>query len=364
MSFFSDLILNGQLRMNSWYINYLRHIHPLRYLFWEATLNCNFNCRHCGSRASRQKHYTNELSTEEIKAVFKSIAAKTNAKKIMLAVTGGEPLLRADLFEVMSFAHSLGFSWGMVTNGFLINPKIIEKMHESGMSTIVVSIDGIGKVHDDFRQMPGSYQKAINAVKLLTKSKYFTNVQITTTIHQKNINDLEKMYSEFLPLGIQSWRVMNIDPIGRAMDNEKLLLKPSDLKKLLDFIKQKRSISPIDITYDCTGFLGSKYEGQVRSWYFQCTTGITTGSILHNGDIFVCPNVIRLPKLIQGNVRRNDFYDIWQKKFEIFRHPDRTSCQKCKKCPRWLECRGSSFHLWDFVKKEPKFCHLKYLEEA
>lgn len=364
MSFISDLILNGQLRLNSWYIDYLRRTHPLRYLFWEATLNCNFNCRHCGSRASRQKHYTDELSTEEIKAVFKSIASKTDAKKIMLAITGGEPLLRADLFEVMSFAHSLGFSWGMVTNGFLINPKIIEKMHDSGMSTIVVSIDGIEKVHDDFRQMPGSYQKAIKAVKFLTESKYFTNVQITTTIHQKNIDDLEKMYSEFLPLGIHSWRVMNIDPIGRAMDNEKLLLKSSDLKKLLDFIKEKRLISPIDITYDCTGFLGSKYEGKVRSWFFQCTTGITTGSILHNGDIFVCPNVPRLKKLIQGNVRKDDFYDIWQRKFKIFRNSDRTSCRGCKKCSRWLECRGSSFHLWDFAKKEPKFCHLKYLEEV
>lgn len=362
MSLLSEILLNGQLRLNSWYINNLRRSHPLRYLFWEATLNCNFNCRHCGSRASRQKHYDNELSTQEIKDVFKSIAAKTNAKDIMIAVTGGEPLLRPDLFEVMSYAHSLGFSWGMVTNGFLISPKIVEKMHQSGMSTIVISIDGIGKVHDDFRQTPGSYKKAIEAVKLLTKSKYFANVQITTTIHQKNIADLEKMYTEFLPLGIQSWRVMNIDPIGRAMDNQKLLLKPNDLKVLLDFIKQKRCYSPIDVTYDCTGFLGNKYERRVRNWFFYCSTGITTASILHEGDIFVCPNVPRLPKLIQGNVRKNDFYDIWQKKFQIYRESNRTSCSGCKKCSHWLECRGGSFHLWDFDKNEPKFCHLKYLE--
>lgn len=361
MSFVSDIVLHGQLRLNSWYINYLRHTHPLNYLFWEATLNCNYNCRHCGSSAGRGKYFNDELTTEEIKNVFKTIALKTDPKKIMIAVTGGEPMLRSDLFEAMSYASSLGFNWGMVTNGSLITPKTINKLHQSGMKTIVVSIDGIGKVHDDFRQTPGSYLKAIDAVKLLTKSQLFQNVQITTTIHQNNISNLEKMYSEFLPLNIQSWRVMNIDPIGRALENKKLLLEPKDLKMLLNFIKQKRTISPIDITYDCTGFLGLKYEGLVRNWLFFCTTGITTASILHNGDIFVCPNVPRQPELIQGNVRQNDFYDTWQNKFKIFRNPDRTKCAKCSKCLYWNECKGSSFHLWDFDKKQPKFCHLQYL---
>ena len=361
MSFFSEIIFNGRIRLNSWYISYLRRIHPLRYLFWEATLNCNFDCRHCGSRASRKKHYQNELSTKEIKNVFKSIASKANPKKIMVAVTGGEPMLRSDLFNVMSYANGLGFSWGMVTNGSLVSPKTIKQMSQSGMKTIVVSIDGIGKSHDHFRRAPGSYQKAIKAVKLLTQSRFFQNVQITTTIHQKNISDLEKMYTEFLPLGIQSWRVMNVDPIGRALDDQRLLLKNKDLKKLLDFIKQKRLLSPIEITYDCTGFLGSKYEGRVRNWLFYCSAGITTASILHNGDIFVCPNVPRLPDLIQGNVRQDDFYNTWQKKFKIFRNPSRTSCSECRKCLYWTECRGGSFHLWDFDKKRPKFCHLKCL---
>lgn len=363
MSFLSEILLQGQLRLNSWHINHLRRTHPLRYLFWEATLNCNFDCRHCGSRASRQKHHQNELTTREIETVFKSIASKSNPKKIMIAVTGGEPLLRPDLFEVMSYAHNLGFNWGMVTNGFLVSQKVVDQMHRAGMSTIVVSVDGIGKIHDDFRQTSGSYQKAVNAVKLLVQSKHFQNVQITTTIHQNNISDLEKMSAEFLPLGIHSWRVMNIDPIGRALDNKKLLLKPKDLKKLLDFIKQKRLTSSIDITYDCTGFLGPKYEGQVRNWLFYCSTGITTASILHNGDIFVCPNVPRLPGLIQGNVRRDDFYDIWQNKFVSFRLPIRTSCPNCLKCHYWNECKGGSFHLWDFDKKQPKFCHLQYLNQ-
>lgn len=361
MSLLDQIYLTGKLRLHSWYVGYLRHHHPLRYLFWEATLNCNFNCQHCGSRAGRQSHSPNDLTTDEIKEVFKSIAAKTNPKNIMIAVTGGEPLLRQDLFMVMKYAHKLGFSWGMVTNGSMVTPKVVTQMKQSGMSTIVVSIDGIGRAHDEFRDTPGSYDKAINAIKLLVQSKYFQSVQITTTIHQRNFADLEKMYAEFLPLGISSWRVMNIDPIGRALDHQNLLLKPDQLRRLLDFIKQKRPTSPVDITYDCTGFLGTKYEDKVRGWLFFCTTGITTASILHNGDIFVCPNVPRLPKLVQGNVRTDDFLTVWKNKFKHFRDPNRTACSGCQKCQYWHECHGGSFHLWDFDKQQPKFCHFQQL---
>lgn len=362
MLFLSEIFIRGQLRLNSWYLNYLRHNHPLNYLFWEATLNCNFNCLHCGSRASRQNSRKNELSTSEIKAVFKSIAQKTNPSKIMLAITGGEPLLRQDLFNIMTYAHKLGFNWGMVTNGFLVTPKIVDQMKQAGMSTIVVSIDGIGKKHDNFRQTPGSYLKAINAVKLLVKAKSFQNIQITTVINQNNINDLEEMYSIFSKLGLHSWRIVNMDPIGRAQDFRKLLLKPSQFKKMIEFINQKRPISKIDITYSCSGFLGLKYESRLRDWLFFCNTGITTASILSNGDIFVCPNVPRRPELIQGNIRQNDFYETWQKKFKIFRQPNRTSCSNCHQCSFWAECHGGPFHLWDFDKKQPKICHLEYLK--
>lgn len=359
---FSEIFIRGQLRLNSWYISYLRLTHPLNYLFWEATLNCNFNCLHCGSRASRQDHHRNELTTKEIKSVFKSISQKTNPKKIMLAVTGGEPLLRQDLFEVMSYAHKLGFTWGLVTNGFLVTQKIIDQMKQSGMSTIVVSIDGIGKKHDDFRQTPGSYLKAINAIKLLVKANFSKNIQITTVVNQNNINDLEEMYTIFSQLGINSWRVVNMDPIGRAQNTKKLLLKSTQFKQMIEFIKQKRLISKIDITYSCTGFLGPKYEGRLRNWLFYCAAGITTASILHNGDIFVCPNVSRRLDLIQGNVRQNDFYETWQKKFKFFRQPNRTSCSTCNHCSFWAECRGGPFHLWNFDNNNPKICHLEYLK--
>ena len=90
-------------------------------LFWECTLTCNAKCKHCGSSAETKK-YDGELTTEEIKNAFKQIADDMDASKILINVTGGEPLVRKDLFEVMEYATcELGFHWGMTTNGIQIN---------------------------------------------------------------------------------------------------------------------------------------------------------------------------------------------------------------------------------------------------
>ena len=87
---------------------------PVLYnLFWETTLRCNAKCKHCGSRAGEECNFKDELSTEEIKNALQGIANKYDSSKILLNITGGEPLVRKDLFEVMEFAKNLGYHWGM-----------------------------------------------------------------------------------------------------------------------------------------------------------------------------------------------------------------------------------------------------------
>jgi radical SAM protein with 4Fe4S-binding SPASM domain len=351
----------GQQQFWNKYKDLQRDTHDLKYLFWECTLNCNFFCKHCGSSAGR-KFYTDELTTQEIKDVFLDVVQNFDPKTIMLAITGGEPLIREDLFEVMSYAHELGFSWGMVTNGFLVDGEIVKKMKASSMSTVVVSIDGLGEMHDKFRNRSGAYEKAVNAVKLMADAKFLYDLQITTMVYPENFNDLEKMYDEFFKLGINSWRLSNVDPIGRGEQDTSISLNDQQLRGLLEFIKAKRKLDPAKVvTYGCTGYLGLDFEGDVRDHYFVCSTGINIGSILHNGDIFVCPNVPRMPELIQGNVRTEKFSDVWKNKFTLFRNKNRNACEKCLNCKNWKECLGGSYHLWDPVKKEPKFCHVERL---
>lgn len=336
--------------------DYLREKHELKYLFWECTLNCNFKCKHCGSRAGGA-FVQETLSTSEIKKAFLDVAQNFDAKKITIAVTGGEPLLRKDLFEVMKYASSLGFKWGMVTNGFLVNQETVKKAQDANMQTVDVSIDGIGKMHDDFRNVVGAYDKAINAVKLFAKADFLHPLRITTTVNSNNIDKLEEMYQAFSQLGISDWRLLSVDPIGRSIDNNDILLSKQQVFKLLDFIKEKRKQSKVKLTYGCAHYLGDDYEDEVRDNFFYCATGINIGTILHNGDIFVCPNVPRRKELIQGNVKIDSFSKIWQTKFKIFRDKKRTACVNCEKCDSWNECLGGSFHTWDFEKKQPKICY-------
>ncbi len=357
------IVKQAHLKTSNWRREMMRKNHVLNYLFWECTLNCNFFCKHCGSSAGK-KVYKDELTTKQIKDTLKEVAEHYNAKKIMLAITGGEPLLRKDLFEVMGYAHhDLGFNWGLVTNGFLVDENIVKKMKDSGMSSVVVSIDGIGKTHDELRGVEGAYKKATNAVRLISENKASKIIQVTTTVNKYNFPEIERMYDEFLPLGMNSWRLMNVDPIGRAELNKDLMLDGKELKWLLEYLKKMRKEAPIEFTYGCEGFLGLDFEGETRDWNFYCGTGINVASILHNGDIFVCPNVPRRKELIQGNVKEDSFVDVWENKFELMRKKDRTSCEECANCEWWEECLGGSFHLWDFENNKPKICHVKMLEE-
>ncbi len=333
----------------------LRSKHELRYLFWECTLNCNFHCIHCGSSAG-DRFEKDTVSTQEIKAAFKDVATNMDANRVMLAITGGEPLLRKDLFDVVTYATSLGFHWGMVTNGFLVTKEIVAKCIKASLSSVDVSIDGIGKIHDDFRNTKGAYERAMNAVKFFADTGKVPMLRISTTINKNNINELGRMYEVFSKSGAKYWRPIIVDPIGRALENKDICLSRAQITKLLNFVKEKRdSKSKLDTSLGCAHFFGD-YEDEVRQGFFYCATGINIASILHNGDIYVCPNVPRRKEFVYGNIKKDSLSKIWNEKFDFFRQKERTSNEKCLNCKHWEECLGGSFHSWNMSTMEQKMC--------
>jgi radical SAM protein with 4Fe4S-binding SPASM domain len=261
----------------------------------------------------------------------------------------------------MDYANKLGFYWGMTTNGMLIDEEIVKKMEETGMYSISVSIDGLKETHESFRKVPGSFDKILKGIDLMLHSPSIQIVQVTTVVNKKNIDELEDIYNLMKQINIKYWRILNVDPIGRARDNKEILLDGKEFQRMLDFIREKRVMfenkqSDINVEFGCAHFLGVKEEPLIRTRQFICITGIIVGSILSNGDIFVCPDVPRRPELIQGNIRKDSFPEVWEKKYKPFRKVSRTSNSKCKNCPDWKKCMGGAFHTWDFDEKRQLFC--------
>ncbi len=331
--------------------------HPqLQNLFLEVTSRCNARCEHCGSRCDANEQ-GEEISAEYLKKTLKEISECYDPKKIYLNVTGGEPLLRKDLFDILEYAVDLGFSWGMTSNGMLITESMLKKLEKAKMTTVSISIDGLEKTHESFRKVPNSYKRILKGIDMMIASPVIRVVQVTTVVNKKNINELEEIYQLLLEHGVKYWRVINCDPIGRASDNSDILLDYEDYVYLFKFIQEKNKEGKMkEITYGCAHFLGLDLEMKVRNSYFVCMAGLTIGSILSNGDIFVCPNVPRRKELIQGNIKKDSFVYVWEKKFEYFRNENRTSNKKCKRCKYWNYCGGDAFHTWNFEENKPNIC--------
>lgn len=333
----------------------------LQHLFFELTDQCNLHCRHCGSSctAAGSKY----LSVEVIEKTLKSVASHYSSHTILVNLTGGEPMLHPNFFDIISMAHRKGFGVGMTSNGTLIKTISAKKLAESGLDTIAISLDGIGDVHEKFRNVSGCYSSAIMGIYSLKQAGI--EPEVLTVVHRDNFFQLEKMYELLRKMDIYSWRVVNIEPIGRALSEKGLLLDRIQMKQLLDFIREKRfdNSNPMEVSYGCSHFVTFEYERMIRDFYFQCGAGTTVGSVLANGDIVGCLDIERRAELIQGNAYSDDFTDVWENRFQTFRFDRSDQCVLCHSCRYKPVCMGDSMHTWDFAKKEPLYCVTKLEKE-
>ena len=325
----------------------------LRHLFLELTMRCNERCLHCGSSCGDVQ--CEELPVEVYRKLLDEVKADLGTEDKMLCITGGEPLLRRDFDQILGYAHELGFHWGMTSNGILIDDAKAKMLRDCGMGTISISIDGLRDHHDAFRRTPGGWDKAMSGVESLLRVGGFQHVQVTIVVTHENIDDLDELFRIFDGMEIDSWRVINIEPMGRAKQYPNLLLTREDYQRMFDFIRQKR-IDGEPVCYGCSHYLGMEYEREVRDWYFHCTAGTYIASICANGDITACLDLERRPEYVQGNILRDRFSDVWKNRFEIFRRDLSEENEKCRTCPDARYCHGDSFHSWNADTHEPELC--------
>lgn len=337
----------------------------LRSLFFEITDACNLSCLHCGSSASPQnKHY---LDFESIKKVAREVSEHYDPSRIMVCLTGGEPMLHPDFYEIASFLTSVGFPCGITTNATLIGKEEASRIKKSGVCSVGISLDGIGPDHDLLRNKCGAFEKAVEGISNLVEvSEGKITTQVTTVVNKRNLSRLEDIYRLVSSLGVDSWRPINLEPIGRAKEHRELLLDPKEFRDLLEYIRQKRfsSTGSVHVTFGCSHYLGEEFENEIRDHYFMCGAGIFVAGILCNGDIYSCLDIERRAELVQGNIDKDHFVDVWENEFAPFRLDRAELCRKCRSCAERDFCRGDSAHTWDYDQKQPILCYKHFLEDS
>jgi len=339
----------------SLYIDKLYQNPELRYLFWETTIQCNLSCKHCGSGCGKGIP-EDSLSTEDMLVFLTQFAKHFSPKDVLLCITGGEPLLRKDLFDVMAHSAKLGFLWGMTTNGVLLSESIVQKMIRTNCKTVSVSLDGLKLSHNALRGHD-CFEQVVDGIKRLVAAGSFSNVQVTTVIHKQNIRELAEIYSLVESLGVDSWRITNLEPIGRANQMGSDFLSASEFVTLFEFIRScRQSHTKVPVSFGCNHYVTAEYEMDIRNHFFMCGAGILVASILHNGDIYACLDIERRGQLIQGNIRTDDFAEVWQNRFIQYRKRRDYLSSFCANCVDAQYCRGDSAHTWDFDSDSPKYC--------
>jgi len=283
-----------------------------------------------------------------------------NPNKTIIVLTGGEALLRNDLETIGLSLYQRGFPWGIVTNGFALNPKKLETLVDSGLRSITVSLDGLEESHNWLRGHAKSYQNAIEAIKLLPKTEGL-RYDVVTCANRKNYGELRELRDLLIGMGIAEWRIFTIFPVGRAKANEMLQLTPFEFKGIFEFISETRKSGKIKLSYGCEGFLGN-YESEVRDSFFFCRAGINVVSVLADGSISACPSL--RDNYIQGNIYKDNLADVWNSRFEKYRDRSWTKTGECADCEHYKYCEGNGLHLRDEKTGELLFCHLNRIAEA
>ena len=337
----------------------LQQLHPLQQLFWESTLRCNVHCLHCGSDCSSSEVTPDMPAEDFFRVIDQSVTPHVDPHKVLIIISGGEPLMRADLAEVGKALKQRGYPWGMVTNGLAMTEKRFKELMASGLRSMAISFDGMKDNHNWMRQHPLAFDGATRAIKLAAATPSLT-WDVVTCVNQRTINQLDEMREYLWSIGVRNWRLITIDPMGRAAENPELLLSPEQHRYLLDYIRDRRK-EGLHISYSCEGFMPD-YEGEIRDYLFHCMAGISVASILIDGSISACTSI--RGKYYQGNIYKDDFWDVWENRFESYRNREWMRKQEpCNNCKLFRYCEGGGMHL----RREDgslMLCHHNKLQEA
>ena len=337
---------------------------PLSVL-WDLTYRCNMKCKHClnGDPASYK-----ELSLHKINKVLNELKLM---KVFSINFSGGEPLVRDDIFKILQIASKQNFGLRLSTNGLLVNHTILERLKDLDVFCLQISLDGFKETHDKFRGVKGAYEKAINTLKIASEMGFYTTM--STMVLKENVDELEGLLDLAESLGVSSFKLNSFMPIGRGEANQdNLNISKTEGKKLSAiFLKKKNEYGDrinmqIDALFpwlsNCNIKEDITVKGIIPSVGVRCSAGHTTLVISPDGTAYSCPYLSGFPI---GNILTKSLYDIWHDnssilgKFRGLTQKDLMGkCKKCRLVPNFCNggCRAASIIVNNDFYGEDPFC--------
>lgn len=331
--------------------------HPV----WEMTTSCNLACIHChtsGGKASRD-----ELTTSEAKRLLDQLAQVPEFR--MMAFTGGEPLLRKDLFELLAYSKALGFTNTLATNAMLVDDAVATQLRRCGVVIAAVSVDGFdAATHDRVRDKPGAFEKAVQGAQALRRAGILLHINITAM--EYNMNELESLMRLVDELGTGILLMYQLVPVGRGRGIEKLALDREANERLVRFLakaqRNLRAITEPVATPQYWSFLLAQAGIQnglrlrlAETVFHGCAAGRGFVYIKPSGEVWPCPFI----EVSGGNVRATPFATIWESSplFLELRNRGTRLKGRCGDCRYNRLCGGCRARAWattgDLLAEDP-----------
>ncbi len=335
----------------------------IRLVAWETTKSCNLSCKHC--RASAEDiNYDNELSTEE---AFKFIDEIKEVGSPIIILTGGEPLLRDDIFDIAKYGTEKGLRMVMAPNGTMVDKVNAKKMKESGIQRVSISLDGYKKEsHDSFRGVEGAFDGAIRGIEAIKDAG--VEFQINTTITKTNLDEIPKILTLAEELGAVAHHIFLLVPTGRGkyiVDQE---IDAKEYEKTLHWFYHQQKHTKLQLKATCAPHYyrilrqEAKKENKEVNFKSFGLDAVTRGCLAGTGFCFVS-NIGEVQPcgfldLKCGDIRQQSFSEIWNNSENFVKLRNLSLLEgKCGACKYKRVCGGCRARAFEatgnFLSEEP-----------
>jgi AdoMet-dependent heme synthase len=309
-----------------------------------------------------------DFPTEE---AFRIINDINDFAKPVIVLSGGEPLLRKDVFEIARYGTDRGLRMCLATNGTLVTDEICEKIKSSGIKIVSLSLDGsVESVHDDFRKQKGAFAGTINATGLF--KKYGIEFIINSSFTKRNQDEIPEVYRLAKELGATAWYLFMIVPTGRGEEILNELISKEDYEKILNWhYLMEKDEKDLLVRPTCAPHYyrivlqkskeeGTKFERRTLKFSTGGSKGCIAGQFIAlidvDGNVLPCSY---FPKPA-GNLKKQSFRDIWENSV-LFRElrdfkKYKGKCGSCEYLTVCGGCRARAYSVYgDYLEEEP-FC--------